>query len=137
MPIRRLLALAAVAAITAGALSGCGGESDRERAAATAAERFGAAVRDGDGAAACAVLAPKTVAELEESGSSDCADAVLDEDLPDPGPVRTTDVYGQWARVVSAEDTEFLAVFPGGWRVVAAGCRPAGEAPYDCVIGGG
>jgi hypothetical protein len=30
-----------------------------------------------------------------------------------------------------------LAGFPGGWRVVAAGCRPRGQRPYDCVIDGG
>jgi hypothetical protein len=31
----------------------------------------------------------------------------------------------------------FLAMFPGGWRVVAAGCQSRGERPYDCVVDGG
>ena len=37
----------------------------------------------------------------------------------------------------SPTDTVFLAVFPGGWRVVAAGCTPHGDRPYDCVVQGG
>ena len=133
--MRRSTLLAAVLVAT-GAVTGCGAVSDRERAAATAAERFATAVAGGDGAAACAVLAPETVEELESGGAS-CADAILDEDLPEPGPVGTTDVYGQWARVVMPDNTLFLAVFRDGWRVVAAGCRPAGEGPYDCVVQGG
>jgi len=28
-------------------------------------------------------------------------------------------------------------MFPGGWRVVAAGCQSRGERPYDCVVDGG
>ena len=134
MRIRRALALVAVVAAGV-APSGCGSVSGREEAATAAAQRFLDAVTDGDGVAACAVLAPKTVEELEKSGS--CSEAVLDEDLPEPGPVETADVYGQWARVVMPDDTVFLAVFPDGWRVVAAGCRPAGEGPYDCVLQGG
>lgn len=136
MPIRRVLALLAVAVVGA-APSGCGTVSGREQAATAAAQRFLDAVADGDGAAACAVLAPKTVEELEKSGGAGCSEAILDEDLPEPGDVETADVYGQWARVVMSADTVFLAVFPQGWRVVAAGCRPAGEGPYDCVLQGG
>jgi hypothetical protein len=50
--------------------------------------------------------------------------------------VRHADVFGQWARVVLDSDTVFLASFPGGWRVVAAGCQPQGERPYDCTLRG-
>jgi ketosteroid isomerase-like protein len=138
-----LAAVAAVcgAAVGGVALSGCGAVSGREQAAAEVAQRFVDAVARGDGDAACAVLAPDTVAALEEAAGSGCADAVLDEDLPEdsaePGRVEATDVYGQWARVVLPGDTLFLAVFRDGWRVVAAGCRPDGEGPYDCVVQGG
>jgi hypothetical protein len=135
MRVRRALVLLAAVAIGA-APSGCGSVSEREQAAAAAAERFVTAVAGGDGAAACAVLAPKTVEALESDGAA-CDEAILDEDLPEPGPVGTTDVYGQWARVVMPADTLFLAVFRDGWRVVAAGCSPAGEGPYDCVLQGG
>jgi hypothetical protein len=126
----------AVVLAAAALVAGCGSAPAREDAATAAAERFVNAIADRDGAAACAVLAPKTVEELEKSGGT-CDEAVLDEDLPEPGPVETADVYGQWARVVMPENTLFLAVFRDGWRVVAAGCRPAGEGPYDCAVQGG
>ena len=35
-----------------------------------------------------------------------------------------------------AGDTVFLAVFPGGWRVTAAGCTPRGDRPYNCTVQG-
>ena len=46
-------------------------------------------------------------------------------------------VDGQWARVRLSDDTVFLGMFAGGWRVVAAGCTPRGERPYDCTVAGG
>jgi hypothetical protein len=61
---------------------------------------------------------------------------VLEEELPAAGEVTGTDVYGQWAQVRLTGDTVFLAVFPDGWRVVAAGCTPRPERPYDCVLKG-
>jgi hypothetical protein len=45
-------------------------------------------------------------------------------------------VYGQWAQVRLTGDVVFLAAFPGGWRVVAAGCSPQGNRPYDCTLQG-
>jgi hypothetical protein len=45
-------------------------------------------------------------------------------------------VYGQWAQVRLSEDTVFLGAFPGGWRVVAAGCTPRDNRPYDCTLQG-
>jgi ketosteroid isomerase-like protein len=119
------------------ALAGCGQLSDRADGAAEVAGRFFDAVGSGDGAAACGVLAPDTVEEVEESADASCAEAVIDADLPEPGEVTGTDVYGQQARVVFDFDTVFLAMFPGGWRVEAAGCRSRGERPYDCSVQGG
>jgi hypothetical protein len=87
-----------------------------------------------DGAGACAVLTPGVVAGLEQSSGKRCAEAVLDEGLPGPGPVDRVDVYGQWARVQMPGDTVFLAVFSGRWRVAAAGCRARVGRPYDCVL---
>ena len=115
--------------------AGCG-DGGRRDAASTTATRLLTAVRDGDGTAACRLLAPATVTALEHSEGKPCADAILDQDLPAPDAVRHVDVYGQWARVVHAGDTEFLAVFPGGWRVVAAGCQPRGDRPYQCTVEG-
>ncbi|MEU4693874.1 hypothetical protein [Actinoplanes sp. NPDC023714] len=117
-------------------LAGCGSVGGREDAASAVAELLLSATAARDGAQACAVLAPNTVAELEDAAGKPCAEAVLDEDLPEPGPVTGSSVYGQWAQVHVAGDTVFLGVFAGGWRVVAAGCTPRGEAPYDCSLQG-
>jgi len=132
--MRTSLALLLVVAF---AVTGCGSPSQRARGAAETATGFLDAVSAGDGAAECDALAPDTGAEVEQSAGQPCAVAILDEDLPQPADVETTDVYGQWARVVLATDTVFLAMFPHGWRVAAAGCRSRGERPYDCAVKGG
>jgi hypothetical protein len=122
--------------VVALALAGCAPAGDRGAAAGAGAGRMLTAVQSRDGAAACALLAPDTASTLEESAGKPCSGAVLDQDLPAPGAVTGTDVYGQWAQVRLADDTLFLAVFPGGWRVVAAGCTARGDRPYDCVLHG-
>ena len=71
---------------------------------------------------------------MRKRSGSNCLCAL--RDLPAPGPVRTVDVYGEWARVVTERDTLFLAAFGEGWRVVAVGCRSRGERPYDCQVQG-
>lgn len=134
MPRCRFLLVAALAVL---APAGCASADRRGSAAADTVGALLTALRDGDGAAACAVLAPDTRAALERSADRPCAEAVLDEDLPGPSEVLRTDVYGQWAQVRSRSDTVFLAMFPGGWRVVAAGCTPRGERPYACRLDGG
>ena len=118
-------------------LSACGSVGQRGDAASAVAVKLLTAVQAGDGAAACAALAPDTAAELEKSAEKPCPAAVLEEDLPAPAAVTSADVYGQRAQVVLADDTVFLAMFPGGWRVVAAGCFPRADRPYDCTIQGG
>jgi hypothetical protein len=128
---------AALAALALSALAGCASVGERGTAAAAVATRLLTAVDDKDGAAACAVLAPDTASALEQSAGKPCAQAILDEDLPAPGAVTGVDVYGQWAQVRLADDTIFLAVFPGGWRVVAAGCVPRQNRPYNCELQGG
>lgn len=125
-----------VIAVAVLAVAGCDSAGDRGDAAAAVATRLLTAVGDNDGNAACATLAPGTLAELEQSAGQPCAQAILDEDLPAPGAVTGRDVYGQWAQVRFTDDTLFLAVFPGGWRVVAAGCTPRTDRPYDCVLQG-
>ena len=132
--IRSAALLTSVVALT---LTGCASVDERGDAAVSVAVKLLSAVRGQDGGSACAVLAPDTASELEKSAGKPCAEAILDEDLPAPGSVLGTDVYGQWARVRLSDDTLFLGAFPGGWRVVAAGCTARGEKPYDCMLQGG
>jgi hypothetical protein len=49
------------------------------------------------------------------------------------------DVFGHDAIVRFSGDTVFLARFPEGWRVTAAGCQPgpSDQKPYDCTVSGG
>jgi hypothetical protein len=122
--------------VLAFALAGCSSVGDRSESAASTAVGFLREVAAGDGAAACAVLAPNTMSSLEQSDKKGCAEAIVSEDLPQPGTASSTSVYGQWAQVHLTDDTVFLAVFPGGWRVVAAGCTPQGDRPYDCTLQG-
>src|SRR5215213_2940776 len=119
------------------AAAGCSSVRDRGDAASAAATRMLQAVDGRDGVTACVLLAPNTVSELEESAGQPCPEAILGEDLPQPGAVTGTQVYGQWAQVRLSGDTVFLGAFPGGWRVVAAGCTPQGDQPYDCTLQGG
>jgi len=44
-------------------------------------------------------------------------------------------VWGTQARVVFDADVVFLARFPAGWQVSAAGCEPAPDT-YDCTVEG-
>jgi hypothetical protein len=123
-----------IATATVLVVAACAQPSQRRDAAADVAARLLTAVQDTDGAAACAVLTPGTVAGLEQSSAKPCAEAVLEQDLPGPSPVDRVDVYGQWARVQMPTDTMFLAIFPGGWRVAAAGCSAQAGRPYDCLL---
>lgn len=118
-------------------VAGCATLGERETAASRAAVRFGESVRQADGARACAALAPKTRQELEQSAMSPCPEALLEEELSPAGRVRSVQVYGQRARVVLDGDTLFLASFPQGWKVTAAGCEPRPGEPYDCQVKGG
>jgi hypothetical protein len=59
------------------------------------------------------LLAPDTAAEVAQSAQNDCAEAILDQNLPRPGSVTGDDVYGQWARVTLSDDTIFWPCSPG------------------------
>jgi hypothetical protein len=93
----------------------------------------------GDAAQACDLLSPRTRIEIEKSTEKKCAEALDDEDLPDASALTGVDVFGHDAIVRFANDTVFLARFPEGWRVTAAGCRPgpSDDKPYDCDVTGG
>lgn len=130
---RVLVATISVTAI----VSGCvpqQGNSEAGDAAAVVMSFRSHAVSDAE--AACALLAPGTATELEQSSGS-CARGVTAANLSDGGRVRDVEVYGLDAMVRLDHDTVFVARFDDGWRVTAAGCEPQGDGPYDCDIRGG
>jgi hypothetical protein len=128
-------AATSIAAVLAGLLSGCGSQGTSQ--AAAAAQDFARSVAQSREPAACRILAPDTRSELEQSEGKPCAAALAATDLPDPGTLRSTRRYGTMSQAVFTNDTFFLSQFPGGWKVVAAGCEPRGDRPYDCTLQGG
>jgi hypothetical protein len=122
----RLLVVAALALVTAGCAAA------RSDDAADVARSWFAAIRAGDGQAACDLLAPEA-ARTVESGGEPCANALLALDLP-VGSVREVQVWGEAAQVRAGEDTLFLTNLAAGWRVTAAGCAPRTGRPYDCDV---
>lgn len=119
-------------------LTACDGAGGRSAAASAAAASFERSLAHGDRAAVCAVLAPETLGEVEETEKKACGEAIGTQELPAGGAVRAVDVYGHQARAVLAADTLFLSQFPDGWKVVAAGCHPSGPGrPYQCSVKGG
>jgi hypothetical protein len=131
-----VLALLACSAL----LTGCSGLGNPEGGnARSAVQRFQQAVQ-GDPAAACGLLAPRTRKQLEDT-EGPCEQALPEQDLPeqDAGAgsgVTSVDVYGKDAIAHVGDDTVFLARFEDGWRVTAAGCTPVPDRPYDCELEG-
>jgi hypothetical protein len=134
--MKRMRTIPAAVVCGCWALTGCStGDSPQSDAAAQAAEAFAVAVADRpDGA--CALVAPGTVKELEDSSGS-CSKGIADAELPRAGRVLGVEVYGLDAMVRLEHDTIFLAFFGSGWRVTAAGCTPQEpERPYSCDLKG-
>ena len=121
----RALVLLAVA----GVLCGCSSAAQQE--AADAAVEFSRA----EPARACELLAPATAdAVAERSGGCEEALASLSRAT---GQVLAAEVAGESAQVRLDGDVVFLARFPGGWRVTAAGCvreDPDPAIPYKCEV---
>ncbi|MFC8508702.1 hypothetical protein ACFU3J_16035 [Streptomyces sp. NPDC057411] len=129
----RLLPVLCVAAL---ALSACESPGAREDAAGRVALAFEAALKADDHAGACALLAPVTRDQLVRDEKSACAKALAAEDLPRARGMRAVEAYGREAMVRLSGDTLFLSLFTGGWKVVAAGCTPRPDEPYECLVKG-
>ena len=121
-----------VVAVVLLVLTGCSGLGAAEKEEAGAAAVSFYRLLGQDPASACGVLAPGTLHEVEASGP--CEEAM--SDLPQASRVSHVDVYGKQAMVTLDGDVAFLALFPGGWRVTAAGCVPVAERPYECSVKG-
>lgn len=135
--VRRACGVTAWVLLAVCGAGGCGTVEERRDHVRDTAAAFEQALAEGAYDRVCAVLAPATVDELEQSAGSACTKAVGEESLPPGGALRRTDVYGDQARAVLASDTLFLARFTSGWKVVAAGCEPRPQQPYQCRIKGG
>ena len=118
-------------------ISSCGSVGPDAASAATVAVAFHEALAGSDGAAACALLAPETAAEVETTAERACPDAVVDQDVPDAAAVESSQAFGRSAQVVMDGDVLFLAMFDGQWRITAAGCQANGAQPYHCQVKGG
>ena len=108
----------------------------RDDGVRAAVQDFAAALAARDGERVCDVLAEDTAAEVESTTDTTCAAGVLDEHVPEPGPVEDVELWGAQAQVKAANDTLFLSRFADGWKVVAAGCTPQPGRPYDCEVAG-
>ena len=121
-----------MAVATALLLASCSGTQDGP--AADVAQGLLSAVDRGDGAAACALLAPAAVDELEQSSDKPCDEAVLEEDLGSGRTELAVAVFDQMAQVRFSDETVFLSRFDGDWLVVGAACIDQPAGPYDCSI---
>jgi hypothetical protein len=117
------------------ATAACG--SAQERPAREVAERFHAALAQRDGRTACALLAPETLDELEQSAQDPCEQAVLAEGLLGVRSPEQVRVFGTMAQVRYDAETVFLTRFQQGWKVMAVGCTPEPAERYDCRVEGG
>lgn len=119
------------------ALVGCLGcaPSGPPSQAQAAATDFVAAIRNSDGATACAALTQAARESVTGLSEVPCPRAVLQ--LRESGiSVHSTQVWGDNAQVRIGSDVLFLRRFSGGWLVDAAGCRPQPHAPYQCDVEG-
>ena len=122
--------------LTVAALAGAGctpmGSAENRNASQAALDFEGSLTKP---VHACALLAPGTLAELEQSFGR-CDKALPDQHLPVGTQVADVDVYGKDAIVRLDKDVVFLARFDDGWRVTAAGCTPRLDRPFTCAIKG-
>lgn len=126
VPLRLILIAAAVL------LAGCSAATP-QREASDAAERFVSATpRE-----ACRMLAPETLAQLEHRSGTGCEQALAELRPASGGSVQLVEVAGESAQVRLEGQVLFLARFPQGWLVTAAGCQrsnPDPAVPYECEV---
>ncbi|MEV0987897.1 hypothetical protein [Streptomyces sp. NPDC049949] len=123
-------------AVVALGVTGCGGPAARQDAAAAVGAAFEAATAAGDHVRACELLAPETRQRLEQDAQKACPTAFASQELPKTRGIEGVEAYGRQAMVRMTGDTLFLSLFTAGWKVVAAGCAPRPDQPYNCLIKG-
>ena len=125
---RALPAVVAVAALA----TGCG--SGHEDAVLDVGDTYGQAVSSGRWASACALLAPTTRSELQQSAGKPCDQALREEEPPAVSGDPAVHVYGSQAQLKYDGETLFLSQYDGRWRIVAAACEPRSRRPHDCSV---
>ena len=118
-------------------LAGCG-VSDDEAEVRDVTERFYAAVRADDGAAACELLSAEAVEALEGQTGQACDDVIARLEY-EGGRVESAVVYVTNAKVdLSGGESAFLSDEPDGWRIVGVACRPETgkprDRPFECEL---
>lgn len=107
-------------------------------AAGAAVSAFGSALRQHDGAAACAELSKSTQSKLEDERKKPCEQAIVEvASEVEPGDAVTSVNVAETSAFVrtSQGPTFFLDKVGSTWKVSAAGCtKQAGDAPYSCAL---
>lgn len=109
-------------------------------AAGAAVRAFGSALKQRDGAGACAELTREAQAKLEDERKKPCEQAIVEiASEVEPGDaVSSVNVAESSAFVRTSRGPAFFLDRIGStWKLNAAGCaRQAGDAPYSCALEG-
>ena len=124
---------AAACLLVLGAVSSCAVDVT---SAVSAAQDFHRAVGASDWSTACSLLQPETREKTAEQDGGSCEAGLESLQLPEAGTLLKTEAYGREALVEFDGDVVFVAVSGSGWQITAAGCRPRGDSPYSCKVGG-
>ena len=129
-------ALTCAAAAAALLLTACSSQGNAQQdAAADVAVKFLETEADNP-QEACSLLASQTLEEVEQDGDS-CTEVLPQEAGQGDPAFRSVEVYGKDAIARFADDTVFLALFHGGWKVTAANCQEkVKDQPFDCSVKG-
>jgi hypothetical protein len=128
---------AAVACLLVLPLAACG-TGGRERDVAAVSESFHAALRSGDGKAACDAVSEETRSKLEQQEKKPCDQAILSLQIPKSATIAVRHVEITSAYIgLAGGNADFLDEGPEGWKISAAGCKPSSPGqPYDCELEG-
>lgn len=117
-------------------LGGCSSLNPGTSQAADTAREFHALLAAGQETQACGLLIPTAIEALEEGKPGSCAEKLAELKLSKASSIVDSRAFGRNAQVELDTDTVFLTVSGGTWKVMAAGCTPRGERPYDCEVEG-
>jgi hypothetical protein len=105
-----------------------------ERHARATVERFFTALEQHDGRRACAQLTEDAASAVEQQERRPCNDAILSLEI-EPGEPGGVDIEVNSGKVALPHgQAVFLDETAQGWRISAAGCKPATGGPYECEL---